>query len=55
MPGLGPVETLEGGYAIVTTADGQVSRDCGGAQTGDKVSVRLHRGELTTGVCKTNE
>jgi len=52
---LGPLATLERGYAIVTTADGQVIRDSGAAQTGDTVSVRLHRGELTTVVSKTNE
>ena len=52
---LGPLATLERGYAIVTTAEGQVIRDSGAAQTGDTVSVRLHRGELTTVVSKTNE
>ena len=52
---LGPLATLERGYAIVTTADGQVVRDSGAAQTGDTVSVRLHRGELTTVVSKTSE
>ena len=52
---LGPLATLERGYAIVTTADGQVIRDSGAAQTGDTVSVRLHRGELTTVVSKTSE
>ena len=52
---LGPLATLERGYAIVTTADGQVIRDSGAAQTGDAVSVRLHRGELTTVVSKTSE
>jgi len=51
---LGPLATLERGYAIVTTADGQVIRDSGAAQTGDTVSVRLHRGELTTVVSKTS-
>ena len=52
---LGPLATLERGYAIVTTADGQVIRDSGAAQTGDTVSVRLHRGELTTVVSNTSE
>ena len=52
---LGPLATLERGYAIVTTAEGQVIRDSGAAQTGDTVSVRLHRGELTTVVSKTSE
>jgi exodeoxyribonuclease VII large subunit len=52
---LGPLATLERGYAIVTTADGQVIRDSGAAQTGDTVSVRLHRGELTTVVSKTSK
>jgi exodeoxyribonuclease VII large subunit len=52
---LGPLATLERGYAIVTSADGQVIRDSGAAQTGDAVSVRLHRGELTTVVSKTSE
>ena len=52
---LGPLATLERGYAIVTTADGQIIRDSGAAQTGDAVSVRLHRGELTTVVSKTSE
>jgi exodeoxyribonuclease VII large subunit len=51
---LGPLATLERGYAIVTTADGQVIRDSGAARTGDTVSVRLHRGELTTVVSKTS-
>lgn len=52
---LGPLATLERGYAIVTTAGGQVIRDSGAAQTGDMVSVRLHRGELTTVVSNTSE
>ncbi|MGB1273673.1 MAG: exodeoxyribonuclease VII large subunit [Luminiphilus sp.] len=51
---LGPLATLERGYAIVTTADGQVIRDSGAARKGDTVSVRLHRGELTTVVSKTS-
>ena len=52
---LGPLATLERGYAIVTTADRQVIRDSGAVQTGDTVSVRLHRGELTTVVSNTSE
>jgi exodeoxyribonuclease VII large subunit len=52
---LGPLATLERGYAIVTNDSGQVIRDSGVTQVGDKVSVRLHRGELATVVSETRD
>ena len=50
---LSPVATLERGYAIVSNEHGQVLTDSSAANVGDKVSVRLHRGGLTTVVSES--
>ena len=50
---LSPVATLERGYAIVCNEHGQVLTDSSAANVGDKVSVRLHRGGLTTVVSES--
>lgn len=41
-----PLATLDRGYAIVTTADGQVLRDAQRTQPGDQVTARLAQGRL---------
>jgi exodeoxyribonuclease VII large subunit len=45
-----PLKVLERGYAIATDAAGNVLRDAAQVAVGDSVSVRLHRGRLTTEV-----
>jgi exodeoxyribonuclease VII large subunit len=45
-----PLKVLERGYAIATDAAGNVLRDATAVAIGDAVSVRLHRGRLTTEV-----
>jgi len=52
---LSPLATLERGYAIVSNEQGQVVTDSSEANVGDTVSVRLHRGELTTVISKTRD
>ena len=52
---LSPLATLERGYAIVSNEQGQVITDSSAANAGDTVSVRLHRGALTTVVSETQD
>ena len=52
---LSPLATLERGYAIVSNEQGQVVNNSSAANVGDTLSVRLHRGELTTVVSETQE
>ena len=47
---LGPEQTLNRGYAIVTDAQGNVIRDANRQQPGDDVSIRLKKGKLTAEV-----
>lgn len=46
---LSPLATLERGYAIAE-ADGHILRDASAASVGQTLSVRLHRGRLTSSV-----
>jgi exodeoxyribonuclease VII large subunit len=41
-----PLATLERGYAIVTSADGQVLRDAAQVQRGDTITARLAHGRM---------
>jgi exodeoxyribonuclease VII large subunit len=43
---LSPAATLERGYAIVQTADGDVVRDATDVQAGDALTLRLAKGRL---------
>jgi exodeoxyribonuclease VII large subunit len=43
---LGPEQTLNRGYAIVTDAQGNVIRNASSKQPGDDVSIRLKEGKL---------
>jgi len=52
---LSPLATLERGYAIVSNQQGQVVTDSSEASVGDTVSVRLHRGGLTTVISETQD
>ena len=45
---LSPLATLERGYAIVRDENGHVVTDSSATSVGDAISVRLHRGGLTT-------
>ena len=47
---LGPEQTLNRGYAIVTDAQGNVIRNANSRQLGDDVSIRLKEGKLTAEV-----
>ena len=44
---LGPLSTLDRGFAIATGADGAVLEDASMVAVGDPVQVRLRRGALT--------
>jgi exodeoxyribonuclease VII large subunit len=48
----GPLKVLERGYSIVTDANGLVLRDATQVTLGDSLSIRLHKGRLTTEVKK---
>ena len=48
----GPLKVLERGYSIVTDANGLVLRDATQVALGDSLSIRLHKGRLTTEVKK---
>ena len=52
---LSPLATLERGYAIVSNEQGQVVTDSSETNVGDTVSVRLHRGGLTTVISETQD
>ena len=43
---LGPEQTLNRGYAIVTDAQGNLLKDAGTRQRGDEISIRLQEGKL---------
>jgi exodeoxyribonuclease VII large subunit len=43
---LSPLKTLERGYAIASLSSGHVVTDATTVQLGDKLALRLHRGEL---------
>jgi exodeoxyribonuclease VII large subunit len=47
---LSPLKILDRGYAIVTSETGAVVRDSGSVGTGDRLGVRLARGELVVQV-----
>lgn len=47
---LGPLQTLERGYSIVTDASGNVIRRAGDTAHGDAISIRLREGGLTATV-----
>lgn len=47
---LGPEQTLNRGYAIVTDAQGNLVKDAGTIHLGDAVSIRLKQGKLTAEV-----
>jgi exodeoxyribonuclease VII large subunit len=47
---LGPEQTLNRGYAIVTDAQGNVIRDANSKRPGDDISIRLKEGKLTAEV-----
>lgn len=47
---LGPEQTLNRGYAIVTDAQGNLVKDAGTTHRGDAVSIRLKQGQLTAEV-----
>ena len=52
---LGPLATLERGYAIVTDPNGKVITRSQATNVGDQVSVRLHQGGLNTIVSEVTE
>jgi exodeoxyribonuclease VII large subunit len=43
---LSPQSTLDRGYSVVRDADGHVISDAGAVKTGQKLRVRLAKGEL---------
>jgi exodeoxyribonuclease VII large subunit len=49
---LSPLEILARGYAICRNAEGRIMKDAALATAGDRVSVKLARGELN---CQVNE
>ncbi len=52
---LSPLSVLNRGYAIVESADGRVLRASAEVSAGDRLRVRLHRGELETSVLEVRE
>lgn len=52
---LGPLATLDRGYAIATAADGGVVEDSAQVAAGDAVQVRLRRGSLDCRVLATRD
>ena len=50
---LSPLKILDRGYAIVTSGTGTVLRDAGTVEAGDRLGVRLARGELVVQVQST--
>ena len=53
MRALSPAATLERGYAVVQRADGDVVRDPAEVTGGDRLRVRVARGELAAQVLGT--
>lgn len=47
---LSPLATLQRGYAVATTSQGQVLTGVGDAHAGDAIAVRLHDGRLAATV-----
>jgi len=52
---LSPLAILGRGYAIVENTGGQVLRSSAEASAGDRLKVRLHRGELDAAVLETRD
>lgn len=52
---ISPLATLQRGYSIALSAKGQAIRDSRQTQTGDKLSLKLARGELNVTVDKTSD
>ncbi len=50
LSGLGPLSTLERGYAIVSRADGQIVRQADMVSAGDEIKVRVWDGEFVAQV-----
>jgi len=49
-----PLNVLNRGYSILSTPEGKVVSDSAQIKTGDKVSARLHRGNIEMEVLKTS-
>ena len=47
---LGPREVLRRGYAIATAADGRTVTDSSAVSVGERLKLKLHKGELATKV-----
>ena len=45
-----PLATLARGYAIVKDDKGKVTTDCTSLAVGDKVNIRLHKGQINAKV-----
>ena len=52
---LGPASTLERGYAIVTSVNEGVVRDSKTVSVDSKITIRLHRGGLTSVITETHD
>jgi exodeoxyribonuclease VII large subunit len=52
---LGPASTLERGYAIVTSVNEGVVRDSKTVSVDSEITIRLHRGGMTSVVTKTHD
>lgn len=52
---LGPASTLERGYAIVTSVNEGVVRDSKTVSVDSEITIRLHRGGLTSVVTETHD
>ena len=52
---LGPASTLERGYAIVTSMNKGVVRDSNTVSVDSEITIRLHRGGLTSVVTETHD
>ena len=52
---LGPAATLERGYAIVTSVNEGVVRDSKTVSVDSEITIRLHRGGLTSVVTETHD
>ncbi len=52
---LGPASTLERGYAIVTSVNEGVVRDSNTVSVDSEITIRLHRGGLTSVITETHD
>lgn len=52
---LSPLAVLQRGYAVVRSAGGQLVRDAGNVQAGDRLAVRVQRGSINVEVKETKE